>query len=175
MTPIVAAMEGYFTRLNALWKKLGQCLPLHSWYEEEDTALFVSEPEGENMSREWQPARAMPPQDLPPLCDELRDFFGVWRFWSLAGKLERRSYTFRPIPTDEAACQMAQAAIKDGEYYLGSGYVRLASVTYRGNDDLLLMYNQHNGSMTLLDTDKEITTPLPYTLPELITRMEALL
>ncbi len=175
MTPVVMAMESYFTRLNALWKKLGKCLPLHSWYEDEDTALFVGPPEGENMSREWQPARALPPADLPPMCDELRDFFGAWRFWSLSGKLERRSYTFRAIPTDEAARQVAAAAITDGEYYLGHGYVRLASVEFRGNDDLLLLYNQHDGALILLDADKETTTPLPYTLADLIGRMEALL
>lgn len=173
MEPVVQALDHYFDRLIAFWQEDG-VYPLIPWSEEYDRALFVSEP-NEDGEVEWKPAVSEIPENMPSLCAELRAFFGCRRFWRLAGRIKRHDYTFAPLPTDEAAVAAAEIAMRDGEHYLGRGYALLASVVYRGNDDLLLLYNQHTGRMTLLDPDKEITKPLDISLPELIEQMEVLI
>lgn len=173
METIVQALDHYFEKLIAFWRE-DDTYPLIPWSEEDDQTLFVSGP-NEDGEAEWKPAAADIPEGLPELSPELRAFFGCRRFWRLAGRLKRRNYTFAPLPTDEAAVNAAKTALRDGEHYLGCGYALLASVVYQGNDDLLLLYNQRTGAMTLLDVDKEVTTPLDVSLPELIEQMEVLI
>ena len=173
MEPILQALDHYFDRLIAFWREDGTW-PLIPWDAEDDQSLYLSGPDDDGEA-EWKPAVSEIPAALPELCPELRAFFGCRRYWRLAGRYKQHNYTFEAVPTDDAAVSVARIAISDGEGYLGPGYVLLAIVSYRGNDDLVLLYNQHTGNMTLLDIDKETTRPLDFSLAELIERMEVLI
>ncbi|MDO4355960.1 MAG: hypothetical protein Q4E13_05565 [Clostridia bacterium] len=174
MSRITDAMDVYFERLTKTWQEENETGPMTPWDEEYDQNLFVSGPDDEEYA-EWKVAEAQIPVSFPEMNEELREFFGSRRFWRMCGEVDGAEYTFPAIPTDMAAEKVARTAVKDGEYYLGQGYAVLAIVAVNGNDELLLLYNWKNGQMTILDTDRQVTYPVEYTLPELIERMEALI
>jgi len=173
MSRMTEAMDAYFEKLAEVWQEDGTG-PMVPWDKEYDQTLFVSGP-NEDGDAEWKPAASAIPQDMPGLCGELAEFFGCRRFWRMAGGADGAEYSFPAIPTDEAAVTAARAAIKDGEYYLGQGYVMLANVSEQGNDDLVLMYNQRSGQLSLLDIDRQTARLIHDSLPALIERMEALI
>lgn len=174
MKQITEAMDGFFKRQAEKWESYDHCKPRYPWDEEFDQSLFVSGPD-EDEYAEWLPQAGRIPANMPPLCPELRQFFGSRRFWQMAGSYKGYDVNFPAVPTDEEAVRVAAAAIENGEFHAGKGMALLASVSYQDRGDLWLMYQQGTGKLYLYDMDDESLRPLGFSLVELVDQMEALL
>lgn len=174
MKTVVEAMDNFFRKQTEMWEKLMQCKPLYPWDASFDQALFQSEPDEDGYA-EWLPAIGRIPTGLPRMCTELTELFGARRFWQMNGSYRDYQVYFPAIPTDEAAVQAADTAIRDGEFHMGKGKAMLATVAYHEVDDLWLVYDQADGTLYLYDMDDESFKRLSFSLVELIGNMEVLI
>ncbi len=171
---IKSAQDAYFTKLETLYKKTFGTLPSVSWDPELDQSLFIGKPD-EDGEICWKPKPAQG-ISLPGLGRELTEFFGSWYFWQMRGVYKGMAFDFAPQPCRKEAEKAALTALSDGRYYFPPRKAALLAVcSEKGNDDLLLFYDQEKEELFSYDRDKRFIYSLSFSLEELISSMEAVI
>ncbi len=166
------AMEGYFKRLEKVWKKCSNSYPMAPY--EEKSKLFVSEVDDEGYA-EWLPTeiKKIKIQRASELNDELVEFFSSYYYMQMGGRYKQVSFYFCNMYSNKLINNEINAGIKDGHYYFPKkSYFCLGGVNYKGMDDYLAFYDIKKKMVYIYDIDKNKMVDWKYPLLEIINNMK---
>ena len=163
----------FFKKQKRLYANIFGTLPTVSFDPDLENELYVGSPDDDG-DIQWEP-HAAETTCIDNLCNELSEFYNSFYYCELRGEYNKITFDFPAIVSKSEAERIIKAAIADGEYYCpNKNVVLLATCSYQGNDDIILLYKQDTGKLYLYDIDNKTHKQLKCSLYELLSSMEAI-
>lgn len=168
--------DDYFKRQVEEWEKISGHKPLMAYDEKIDKEFYISKANDDDEA-EWQP---LPIESVDwgkiesklgfKLQDELKAFYGAYRFLECSGKIENEEYVIKnfgvnnELETDIVNRLVTSIDSKMQLFYIGSI-----------NSETQLLYSNYNGKMYINDEDMDIDLQeFKYNMSEIIEKMSGM-
>ena len=168
--------DNYFKRQVEEWKKISGHKPLMAYDERIDGEFYTSKP-NEDDEAEWQP---LPIKSVDwnkiesklgfKLRNELKAFYGIYRFLECSGKINGEEYVIRSFGVNndletDIINQLVTDFYNDKQLF-NIGYI---------NSEIQLLYSNIDGKVYINDEDKNIDLEeFKYSLSEILERMSGM-
>ena len=168
--------DDYFKRQVEEWEKISGHKPLMAYDEKIDKEFYISKPNDDDEA-EWQPlpAKSVNWNKIESklgfnIKDELKVFYGTYRFLECSGKIDGEEYVIRSFGVNnDLETDIINQLVTD--FY---NDMQLFNIGYI-NSETQLLYSNIDGKMYINDEDLNIDLEeFKYSLSEILERMSGM-